>query len=125
MSASKITLENSTQKNNKQVHNNDTKNNNSTDQELAPIEHEQNKNETNNHLSIDNDIANSSNQQTTVNAKSINNGSSLSFGLPKKQLQNIQFNNTYSSSETLLTLNNSMEEDINYIPTQKFVGQDT
>lgn len=114
------TIENSTQKNNYQDIINVKKNNNTTDQELEPKETDLNKNDTKDHQSADNDMPNSSNQKTNVNAQSINNGSSLSFGLPKKQPQNIQFNDIYSSSETIITLNNSMEEDINYIATQKF-----
>ncbi len=124
------TIKNSTLINNKQDNNGkkdnaiglkeEYQNNKTTEQELPLIENEFNKNEAQGHQSIDIDMPNSSSQKRNVNAKIINNGSSISFGMQKNQLQNIQFNNTFSSSETLIPVSNSMDLDLNYMATQKF-----
>jgi len=124
-------IENSNQKNNNQGNSNGNKNNTievkeedqtnqPTESSLTPTENESNKNEIQGSKSVDNDMPNSSNHKTNITAESMNNGSSLSFGILKKQSQNIQFNNTNSSSETLKPSSNLIEDELNYIATQKF-----
>ncbi len=125
------TIENSSQKNNSQGNINGKKSstiglkeedqtNQTTEPILTPNENELNTNETQDRIDHDNILPNSLNQKKYNTAESLNNGSSLSFGLPKKQSQTIQFNNNYSSAETLIPASNLMEDGLNYLATQKF-----
>jgi len=125
------TIENSIQINNNKGNYQSKKNNTTKAKEevqtnqinelaITPIENESTANSSQDNTSSVNDMSNSSTQKTNITIESMNNSSSLSFGIPKKQSQNIQFNNNHSSSETLINNSNLTEEEFNYIATQKF-----
>lgn len=86
----------------------------------VPIENESTKKDVKGSMPADIDSPNSS-YQSDKNTVVINNSSSaFPFGAPKKLLQKIQYNNTYSSSKTFIATSNLMEEELKYMATQKF-----
>lgn len=124
-------IENNKQNNVNQVNINNKKNNTIgvkeeeqanqiPEQSLTPIENESGKNGSQDIIPVDSDLPNLSYQKIIKSTESINNISALSFGIPKEQSQNIQFNNNYSSSETIMNNSNSTKEELNYMATQKF-----
>jgi len=110
---------NSSQKNNTTITKEEDQTDQTTNQIQAPIENAVKNNGTQDELSADSDNPNSS-IQNNKNTFDKNNNSSFLFGIPKKQLQNIQFNNNYSSSETLIPTSNSKENELDYMATEKF-----
>ncbi len=94
--------------------------NQTIDQPLPPVEDKSTNKEVKGSIPADIDSPNSSDQTDKNTVVTNNSSSTFSIGTPKKQLQKIQYNNTYSSSETLIAASNLMEEELKYMATQKF-----